>query len=72
MEQIIHFFIGIYFQCTDFVINAANFTGTSYYEINFFLFCVLYPALLLGGFIYFVVQKYRLRKLSKLCPLIDL
>lgn len=66
MEQITHFFIGIYFQCTDFVINAANLTGTSYYEINFFLFCVLYPALLLSGFIFFGVQKYKLRKMKRL------
>jgi len=36
-----------YVYCTDFVINLANLTGTSYYEVNFFLFCVLYPFLLL-------------------------
>ena len=36
-----------YVYCTDFVINLANLTDTSYYEVNFFLFCVLYPFLLL-------------------------
>ena len=36
-----------YVYCTDFVINLANLTNTSYYEVNFFLFCVLYPFLLL-------------------------
>ena len=36
-----------YVYCTDFVINLANLTGASYYEVNFFLFCVLYPFLLL-------------------------
>jgi hypothetical protein len=36
-----------YVYCTDFVINLANLTDTSYYEVNFFLFCILYPFLLL-------------------------
>ena len=66
METITRFFIEIYFQCTDFVINVANLTGTSYYEINFFLFCVLYPVLFFGGLTYYWIQQYRLRKVKNL------
>ncbi len=38
----------LYVYCTDFTINLANLTGTSYYEVNFFFFCVLFPFLLVA------------------------
>ncbi len=47
----------LYFYCTDFIINLANILDLSYYEINFFVFCVIYPALLLGLVVTFVGQK---------------
>ncbi|MFN9596273.1 MAG: hypothetical protein ACK560_05735 [Bacteroidota bacterium] len=33
----------VYNYCTDFVINVANLTGTSYYEVNSAIFCLLWP-----------------------------
>lgn len=33
----------IYSYCTDFIINAANLIGLSYYEINAIIFCMLWP-----------------------------
>lgn len=35
----------LYGYCTDFVINSANLTETSYYEINAALFVFAWPAL---------------------------
>ena len=33
----------IYAYCTDFVINLANLSGLSYYEINAIIFCIVWP-----------------------------
>ncbi len=49
----------IYNYCTDFVINLANITGLSYYEINFIIFIILYPAALIFSFLFFILQKVR-------------
>lgn len=46
--------------CTDFVINLANLTGLSYYEINTFIFIILWPLLTAGLSIVFIVQKIRI------------
>ncbi len=55
----------VYFYCTNFIINLANLLGLSYYEINFFIFCVIYPFLLFSLLLIFVVQRVRLvRKLQ--------
>lgn len=48
-----------YVYCTDFIINLANLSGSSYYEINLFVFCILYPVLLLGSFTLYVFQRFR-------------
>lgn len=56
MEDLV-FRIYVYF--TDFIINLANLSGSSYYEINLFIFCILYPLLLLGSFILYLFQRYR-------------
>jgi hypothetical protein len=42
MSSLIHLFKALYAYCTDFVINVANLTGLSYYEINFIIFIVLF------------------------------
>ena len=55
-----------YVYCTDFVINLANLTDTSYYEVNFFLFCVLYPFLLLLLPTIAFYLKLKLHKLKEL------
>jgi hypothetical protein len=52
----------IYVYCTYCVINLANLTGLSYYEINFFLFCIGYPLLLIGSIVLLILQKFRLKK----------
>jgi len=54
----------LYNYCTDFVINLANFTGLSYYEINFMLFCVVYPMLIVGLPIILIYLKRKLNRLS--------
>lgn len=53
-----------YVYCTDFTINLANLTDTSYYEVNFFFFCVLYPLLLIGLPAVTFMLKVRLRALN--------
>lgn len=53
-----------YVYCTDFTINLANLTGTSYYEVNFFFFCVLYPLLLIGLPSMAYILKLRLKVLN--------
>ena len=58
-----------YVYCTDFVINLANLTDTSYYEVNFFLFCVLYPFLLLllpTIALYLKLKLHRIRNTNKI------
>ncbi len=55
-------FTEIYIYCTDFVINIANITGLSYYEINFFFFCFLYPSAFIGLTSLFFIQKRRWKK----------
>jgi len=51
--------MAVYVYCTDFIINVANLTGLSYYEINFVLFCVVYPLLFVGLVLLFLVQRRR-------------
>ena len=53
-----------YVYCTDFTINLANLTNTSYYEVNFFFFCVLYPLLLIGLPSVALIFKIRLTRLK--------
>lgn len=55
----------VYNYCTDFVINIANLTNTSYYEVNVFLFCFLYPILFVSLPILFQIQKIRLKRMTK-------
>jgi len=54
-----------YNYCTDFIINLANLTGLSYFEINFLFFIILYPLLLAVLLLVFLVQKKRLRRLRR-------
>jgi hypothetical protein len=65
MNTLIHFFKALYAYCTDFVINLANLTGLSYYEVNFIIFILLYPLFLLGTPILYLYQKSRLRNLRR-------
>jgi hypothetical protein len=59
MHKLIQF---LYAYCTDFIINLANLSGLSYYEVNFFIFCVIYPLLLIISPLWYAIQLLRLRK----------
>jgi hypothetical protein len=43
MNELIEFGVSIYTYCTDFVINLANLLNLSYYEINAWIFCIIWP-----------------------------
>ncbi len=40
-EFLVKWMVEVYVYCTDFIINLANLTHTSYYEVNAFIFCSL-------------------------------
>ena len=61
MHKLIDWAYFLYGYCTDFVINLANILHLSYYEINFILFCLLYPLLLIFSFIFYFTQVRKLR-----------
>jgi hypothetical protein len=55
----------IYVYCTDFVINLANLTHLSYYEINAIIFCLVWPIVTVLAALAFMIQKIRLRRIKK-------
>jgi hypothetical protein len=65
MNSLIHLFKELYAYCTDFIINLANITGLSYYEVNFVIFIIIYPLLLIITPTLYVIQKLRLRNIKK-------
>lgn len=65
MDKLIEIFNYSFTYCTDFVINCANILNLSYYEINFILFCLIYPILIFGSFGMFLIQKKRLNNLQR-------
>lgn len=65
MKTLIEVFNFLYVYCTDFVINLANLTNLSYYEINFIFFCLIYPLLFTAMPFIYQIQRYRLSKLKK-------
>lgn len=62
MEDLV---LRIYVYCTDFIINLANLTGSSYYEINLFVFCILYPLLFIVSILLYLYQRMRHGKLRR-------
>ena len=64
MNSLIHLFKELYAYCTDFIINLANITGLSYYEVNFVIFIICYPLFLIITPTLFVIQKSRLRNIK--------
>ncbi len=60
MDRLMDIVNFIYAYCTDFVINIANVLGVSYYEVNTFIFVILYPLLIIGLTCLFVIQILRL------------
>jgi hypothetical protein len=65
MDSFIHLLRSLYAYCTDFIINLANITNLSYYEINFVIFIIIYPLLLLVTPIVYIGQKSRLRNYKR-------
>ncbi|NDC76805.1 MAG: hypothetical protein EBZ67_02855 [Chitinophagia bacterium] len=62
MNWLKEFVLYLYVYCTDFCMSAANLIGLSYYEVNFYMFCVAYPLLgIFSTWLYFR-QRARLRK----------
>lgn len=57
MNHLEHMAYWVYSYCTDFVINLANLFDLSCYEINFLLFIILYPHLIMGTSLLYLVQK---------------
>lgn len=55
----------IYAYCTDFIINLANIFDLSYYEINFIIFCLVYPILIVGSIGLYSIQKIRLIRIKE-------
>jgi hypothetical protein len=64
MNSLIHLFKELYAYCTDFIINLANITGLSYYEVNFVIFIIIYPLLLIITSTIYVIQRLRLRSIK--------
>ena len=56
--------VTVYFYCTDLIINLANIFNLSYYEINFLVFCVLYPLLLIGSIAIYLLQRKRYERIK--------
>ena len=49
----------IFQYCTSFIINLANDLNVSYYELNVFVFCFLWPLLTALLMLLAVIQTYR-------------
>lgn len=49
----------IYAYCTDFIINLANLTELSYYEINALIFCFFWPLVTFFLILFYTTQKTR-------------
>ena len=65
MNNVIQLFKELYTYCTDFIINLSNITGLSYYEVNFVVFIIIYPLLLITTLVIFIIQRLRLKNYIK-------
>lgn len=61
INYLIRLVADIYCYCTDFVINVANITTLSYYEINAIIFCVLWPLITITLIFIYIIQRIRLK-----------
>ena len=64
MNQLLQLAYWLYNYCTDFVINVANLLNLSYYEVNFLLFIIGYPALIFGTALLYLIQRWKLKQVS--------
>lgn len=65
-EFLVKIMVEIYVYCTNFIINLANLTGTSYYEVNAFIFCFLWVIITFILITFLVIQLIRLKKVRKI------
>lgn len=65
MEQLNKILSFVYSYCTDFIINLANISGLSYYEMNALIFCFIYPVLLILLIAVYFLKKRELSKIKK-------
>ncbi len=63
--ELVKFAMWFYAYCTDFLINLANLTNISYYEINFIVFILIYPGVLFLLFVIYGIQRLRLNMVRK-------
>lgn len=64
--ELVKFAMWFYAYCTDFLINLANITNLSYYEINFIIFILIYPGVLSLLFVIYGIQRLRLNMVRNL------
>jgi hypothetical protein len=64
MTTLKYLIASLYAYCSDFVMNLANLTGLSYYEINAILFCYLFPVVLIGLVLLNVYLKFKIYKMK--------
>lgn len=57
-----HYIKLIYVYFTDFLFNLSHLIGYSYYEINFIVFCIIFPLLSLFLPITYLYLNYKLSK----------
>ena len=65
LEKLMQLGLWIYGYCTDFIINVSNLSATSYYEVNAFLFCLLWPAVTVVLLAWYLKLKFSLMKADK-------
>lgn len=65
-ELLVKWMVEVYVYCTDFIINLANLTHTSYYEVNAFIFCFLWIVVTFGLIVLLLIQFLRLQRLKKM------
>lgn len=65
MSELVELGKYLYAYCTDFIINLGNILKLSYYEMNFIIFCIIYPLLTFGLILLYLIQKRRLKKIKK-------
>ncbi len=54
-----------YYYCTDLCINLANIFHISYYEINYIIFCILHPIIMISVPIFYIIKKRKLHRLKQ-------
>jgi hypothetical protein len=60
-----HLGLAIYAACVDFMVHAANLTGTTYRDANAFMFFVLWPLVTAALAVIVIAQGRRLRRLRR-------